>query len=154
MTTAAEDRQSTVGQMRASPQWRHGLIKAWFPLAALVIITGAIVLYSFNPVESRFYPICLFHATTGLLCPGCGSLRAVHQLLHGNFAVAIRYNLLCVASIPVVGGIVIRAFVCRMQGRDASLLIRPLWLWIGFAVITSFWILRNLPTPLKYWLGP
>ena len=51
-------------------------------LGAFALLGLAAVLFFFNPAQSGFYPFCVFHRTTGLLCPGCGSLRALHQLLH------------------------------------------------------------------------
>lgn len=57
-------------------------------------------LYHFNPQEHPFYPRCLFYQTTGLWCPGCGGLRASHQLLHGNFIAAFQLNPLAVILLP------------------------------------------------------
>src|SRR6266478_6212704 len=75
--------------------------KVWFGVSALLIASAA-VLYFFNPAQFGFYPICFFYKTTGLLCPGCGTLRALHQLLHGHFEAAFRFNPLMVSSVPIV----------------------------------------------------
>ncbi len=154
MKTVTEGRLPAVDQASLRGRRPLGRTAFWVTTAAVTFLVGAVILYYFNPIKSGFYPICLFHASTGLLCPGCGSLRALHQLLHGNLAIALRYNVLCVVSIPSVIGISIRTIIRRSRGQDASLLIRPGWLWNGFAIIMIFWILRNIPTPLKYWLGP
>jgi len=154
MKTVAEGHLAVVEQASLRGRWLPGGTAVWFTTAALALLAGMAILYCFNPIKSGFYPICLFHATTGLLCPGCGSLRALHQLLHGNLAIASRYNVLCVASIPFVIIISVRTIIRRSHGQDAALIIRPVWLWIGFGVTMIFWILRNIPTPLKYWLGP
>jgi O-antigen ligase len=61
------------------------------------------VLYFFPPAETRFYPRCIFHAVTGLECPGCGSLRAAHSVLHGDFAMAFRLNPLLFILLPLAG---------------------------------------------------
>jgi Protein of unknown function (DUF2752) len=50
------------------------------------------LLFFFDPAAGLFYPPCLFRSVLGMACPGCGSLRAIHQLLHGNFAAAWRLN--------------------------------------------------------------
>jgi uncharacterized protein DUF2752 len=154
MKTVAEGGLPAVEQASPRGRWFPGGTAFWVATAAVPLLVGAVILYCFNPIKSGFYPICLFHASTGLLCPGCGSLRALHQLLHGNLATAVRYNVLCVASIPLVLGISVRTLIRRSREQDASLIIRPVWLWTGFAVTMIFWILRNIPTPLKYWLGP
>ncbi|MEY2693731.1 MAG: hypothetical protein RL142_79 [Actinomycetota bacterium] len=43
---------------------------------------------------------CLFHAATGLLCPGCGTTRSLTALLHGDVATALAFNPL-IYFIPV-----------------------------------------------------
>ena len=49
------------------------------------------------------YPTCPFLAITGWYCPGCGSLRAVHDLLHGDLAGAVRPQPAGRARRPVPG---------------------------------------------------
>lgn len=44
-------------------------------------------------------PKCLFRLATGWSCPGCGSQRALHALLHGNLREALEMNLLLPAGI-------------------------------------------------------
>ncbi|HEY3351145.1 MAG TPA: DUF2752 domain-containing protein [Thermoanaerobaculia bacterium] len=61
----------------------------------LILGTAALagaVLFFFDPATAGFYPPCLFKTFLGAQCPGCGSLRAAHQLLHGNFAAAWGLN--------------------------------------------------------------
>lgn len=103
-----------------------------------------IVIFLFDPSRYGFYPHCIFHQVTGYLCPGCGGLRAMHQLLHGNLANAWHFNALLVASLPLLGlwGVVIlwrRHFHRRAPGQ-----FRLAWLWSGLAVILLFGILRNV----------
>ncbi len=68
----------------------------FFGAVTIVII----IYYAFNPLQSRFFPKCVFHAVTGYECPGCGTQRAIHSLLHGQLLNAIKYNLLFVVSLP------------------------------------------------------
>jgi len=92
-------------------------------------------LYLANPGRSPLFPPCPFHKFTGLYCPGCGSLRALHHLLHGDVAGAMAMNALMVLSLPVLG----------------AFLVRPAWTrkpWIAYAVlivIIVYWIARNIP---------
>src|SRR5208283_1274662 len=54
--------------------------------AALAAAVAAAVLFVFDPATAGFYPVCALHEMTGLQCPGCGGLRAMHQVFHGHLA--------------------------------------------------------------------
>ncbi len=112
-------------------------------LAVLSAVAGA-VLFWFDPRQYHFYPVCLFYRTTGLLCPGCGALRATHQLLHGHLATAFRFNPMLVVSLPVLAWLGARYAWREHRNRPASLGVRPLWLWLGLAAVLVVSVLRNL----------
>ena len=110
----------------------HGVLLS-LGLAA-ILAASAYVLYTFDPSISRFYPPCAFRALTGLQCPGCGSTRALHQLLHGNVAVAFRMNpMLFVASGAAV-----------MFAIRPALLTRPWVAWTAAGTLLAWSVLRNL----------
>jgi hypothetical protein len=67
----------------------------------VLVLAGGIVLYLFDPATAGFYPPCLFRSLFGFQCPGCGSLRAAHQLLHGDFAAAWALNRTVVVALPL-----------------------------------------------------
>jgi hypothetical protein len=108
-------------------------------------LTACAVLFYFDPASHGFYPVCLFHEATGLWCPGCGSLRALHQLLHGHIFAAFRFNPLLVLSLPFciwfAGRHIFRTDPNQSVGAKVSLK----WIWIGFAVVLVFSVWRNLP---------
>jgi len=107
---------------------------------------GGVYLYVFNPAGSGIYPICPFHALTGLHCPGCGTGRAMHQLLHGNLGAAMRLNPLAVIMLPpLVYGML--SIGLQTVGRKPlpSVFIPVFWIWMLLAVILLFWVLRNVP---------
>ena len=58
----------------------------------LAAIGAILVLYFYNPLTAGFYPRCPSKLLTGFDCPGCGSLRALHSGLNGDFAAAWHYN--------------------------------------------------------------
>lgn len=109
-----------------------------------MVLAGA-VLFRFDPSRSGFYPVCYFHRLTGWLCPGCGSLRALHQLLHGHLAAAFHLNPLLVLSLPLVAWFGARSAFCAWRNEPSLVSIRPAWLWCALAVLLAFGILRNLP---------
>ena len=119
-----------------------------------LVALAAGVLFCFDPNRYPFYPLCFFHRATGLLCPGCGSLRALHQLLHGNLATAFHFNALLVSSIPLLAWLPIRVAIRNLTNQPQRLAIRPAWLWCGLAVMVAFGILRNLPLAHFAWLAP
>ena len=105
----------------------------------------AAVLFWFDPSQHGFYPRCFFHEATGLQCPGCGALRAGHQLLHGHVLVALRLNALLVASLPVLTVVVAVRFLRRRRGELSGIVLPTVWVWIGLAVALGFTVLRNFP---------
>ena len=119
----------------------------------IIFLGGATVLFFFEPGSYSFYPRCLFYQTTGLLCPGCGSLRAVHQLLHGHIAAALRFNALLVTAIPIGSWFLARSVFRAKNGSFPSLHLPPAWLWAGLAVILLFGLLRNFPFAHAFWLA-
>lgn len=85
--------------------------------AAAAIFAALVVVYKFPPAEYGFYPRCIIHATTHWLCPGCGSTRALHALLHFDVRGALHYNALFSVLAPIV--FLWMAFGCyRMMRYD------------------------------------
>ncbi|MGL4328243.1 MAG: DUF2752 domain-containing protein [Tannerellaceae bacterium] len=65
-------------------------------------LTGLLAYYLFNPAEQLLFPKCPFLLLTGWQCPGCGSQRAIHDLLHFQIMDALRMNFLVVLAIPYI----------------------------------------------------
>lgn len=98
-------------------------------------------------------PPCPFLSLTGLFCPGCGSTRTLHALLHGDLATAMAMNPLLVVTAPVLSAMALNAagWLPRGSERLWRVLARPapwLWLLLGYAVA------RNLPWAPFVWLAP
>ena len=69
-------------------------------IAMAAVLGGLAVIYSFPPTEYSFYPRCPIYLTTHWLCPGCGSTRALHSLLHFDIQSALHYNALFTLLFP------------------------------------------------------
>jgi hypothetical protein len=115
--------------------------------AGVILGLGAllVLLHGHNPAAGGLFPPCPFRAATGgLLCPGCGSLRGLHQLLHGDLARAFSLNALMVLSLPLFVYLGI-ASLWSHRRRPAPGWTRPRHLaWITLAVICTWWVLRNI----------
>jgi len=106
------------------------------------------VLFVFDPAKHAFYPRCLFHATTGLYCPGCGGLRGLHELLHGHWLAALRMNLLAFGLAPLLILLGLTGWLRRGKPRGAGTVwSRPWFVWLLMGMVVAFGVLRNLPIP-------
>ena len=121
-------------------------------IVGVALSLAAAVLFFFNPAEAGFYPRCFFKLFTGLDCPGCGGLRAAHQLLHGNIGAAFQLNPLLICLLPIGGWLVLRGVIKRFFGRNLPVPFADVrWVYVLAAVVIGFGILRNLP--LGAWVG-
>jgi hypothetical protein len=115
-------------------------------VALSAIAAGALILFLADPATASFYPRCPFHALTGLFCPGCGSLRAAHQLLHGHLLAALRLNPLTVVGVPLLAYVGVAHLLERFGGRLRSPRAVPTgWMWAFVVMLVSFGVVRNLP---------
>jgi hypothetical protein len=112
----------------------------------LLFIAGAAYLFIFEPGKSGFFPACPFRFLTGFTCPGCGSARALHHILHGHFDTAFTFNPLLLLAIPFLLFALIRYSVIVMRGGvpRPNALPAP-YIYAMFVIILSFWIFRNTP---------
>ena len=118
--------------------------RALIIITAVVAVIAAIVYFYFDPSSSRLFPRCLFLETTGVKCPGCGSQRAIHALLHGNVAAAWQFNAMVVIAIPLIA-----FYVAVSVGKDRwSRLYRVLFsrtvLFSLVGLIVLWWMVRNV----------
>ena len=103
-------------------------------LSAICVSAAAAVLYRFDPSTAGFYPHCLFHDLTGLQCPGWGTTRALHHLLHGDVAGALRLNAMLFVVVPF-------GAAATLSRRVAT---HPVTGWAALGVTVVWWIGRNL----------
>jgi hypothetical protein len=117
--------------------------------AAIVLATLAGLFYVglFNPVGgSGLYPSCPLFSLTGLYCPGCGTTRALHQLLHGHFATAFGLNALMVLALPVILYAYLSYALLAIRGRGLPrVFVPPVFIKTLLWTVVAFGILRNLP---------
>lgn len=121
-----------------------GKLFVWIGVAAAIVV--AAILFFFNPAEHGIYPRCFLNMTTGLKCPGCGGLRATHQLLHGNVREAFFLNPLYVTALPFAILFAARAIWEKVSGRKGRRCIRTsMAIWTGAVIVVLYAVLRNIP---------
>ncbi len=110
------------------------------------IAAGCAVLFLVDPSTSAFYPPCPFCALTGLYCPGCGTARALHALLHGHIGEALGLNPLMVVMLPFLGYSLLSYAILRARGWSLpGIPASPFWGWLALWAILAYWVLRNVP---------
>ena len=117
-------------------------------LAAIVVVAvaGLVLLRVFNPAVSGIFPPCPVHYLTGLYCPGCGSLRALHALLHGNLHEAWAMNPLTIVVLPFLTYGVASQFLLQVRGKGLPEVTLPAnWIRALGVAIVLFGVVRNLP---------
>jgi len=130
---------------------RHYILGGLLVLSVLL----AIIYFRFDPALYPF-PRCPFNLLTGLYCPGCGSQRAIHALLHGQLQRAANFNLLAVVCTPILLIGLFNKIRTLLTGtvHFTSWLYRPWLTWSIMVATFSFAILRNVPGQLGNWLAP
>jgi hypothetical protein len=113
-------------------------------LVWLTLAVGATYLFIFEPGKSGFFPACPFRMLTGFTCPGCGSTRGLHRLLHGDVIAAFEFNPLMVLSLPFLLYALVRYTTAAVTGRPLQRYrLNAKYIWTLFVVIMSFWVFRN-----------
>jgi len=124
------------------------------PLAVLGGLAAAtIALHLRDPRVRGSWGACPF-ALAGISCPGCGGLRAVHDLTDLDLGAAASSNLLLVLALPFVLYALTRWTAGAWTGRRWALSQRAMALTtaVVLTALLVFAILRNLPGGA--WLAP
>ncbi|CAN5134135.1 DUF2752 domain-containing protein [soil metagenome] len=113
----------------------------------LVLAVGALgFLYLVNPASSSLIPPCPFRAITGCYCPGCGSVRALHQLARGHLVAALGLNPLMVLSLPFVAYHGVSQAKFAVTGLPLRrFFVGSRWIWGLLCLILVYGVLRNIP---------
>ena len=125
------------------------------PLASLAAPIGVVVLAGIGCGAVWFgdptspggpLPVCPTKALLGIDCPGCGSLRMISCLLHGDVLGAMRFNALGMVAILFL----LWAFGAwtygRVVGRRIGSWQHHRWAAMVALVLTVAWfVVRNLP---------
>ena len=116
----------------------------------VLIIIGFVLRYFYinNPMdgEGRFLR-CPSNLIFGIYCPGCGTQRALHHLLHLEIKEALRYNALFVFVFPMmIYGMILIGYNVIFNTKKTIPFITQRNVIIGLLLlILIFGIVRNIP---------
>ncbi len=113
-------------------------------IAPLAVCALAAILFRYPPSQYGFYPQCPIHHYLHLDCPGCGTTRAIAELLHGHLLTALRLNALTTLLLPFVIVYAGAAYLRLLRGQPIRLpQLSPGTMQVVFAVTIVFTIVRN-----------
>ena len=113
-------------------QPRHAPLGLGAPLVVAASATLACVaIWAGDPTTPGGpLPICPTKALLGIDCPGCGSLRMLYSLMHGNVLAAARFNALALAALVL-------------------LVWAPM---VTLCLVSTWFVVRNIPFAPFNWL--
>jgi hypothetical protein len=124
-------------------------LRAVAPPLAVCAAAGAccaVVLWADPTTPGGPIPVCPTKALFGVDCPGCGALRALYSLLHGDLPSAIHYNAISVVFILLCGWSLAAWAAGRWRGRWVRSWQHLRWSPVVAGVVLGLWfVVRNLP---------
>lgn len=108
-------------------------------------VAAAVIYGLLDPGRHALFPKCPFLMLTGgLRCPGCGSQRAVHALLHLEFKEAFLYNPIVIISIPFLLLLALAAIAKDTSPKFYNKVNSSLLTKILLVILLGWWVFRNI----------
>ena len=103
------------------------------------------MVFLYNVDDERYFFPCIFHKLTGYQCPGCGTQRAFHSLLHLEIKQGILYNPISIIAVPLI---ILLIYLEHFNGKKRfpklyKTLSGKVFIIIIFIFIILYWIMRN-----------
>jgi len=150
----SDGRRSPAPGNSPAPQGRGSWKALSLPLLTGAVGVGALALLHLrDPHVENSYGICPTWGLFGLYCPGCGGMRAVHNLTDGRILDSLHSNLLALPLIVLFFWFVVDWTIRARRGLGPRLpaIDRTVTLSL-FAFIGIYAVLRN--TAWGTWLTP
>ncbi len=121
-----------------------------------VAVIGSLLYFYFDPSLNKFFPPCPFLTLTGLYCPGCGSQRALHDILHGHIFAAADHNILFVLFMPLIlfSAVVAINNIFNKKKIVQHIFNSTIFTFVVLILVTLFWVSRNIPVKPFLYLAP
>ncbi len=107
-------------------------------------------LYYLQGIFTGFYIPCMFHAITGLQCPGCGITTAILSLLGGDLQGAVYANFGLTLLLPILIPLLVSIWARWALGKPYYGKITQVLSWACVGVLLLWGIYRNIPTVLGF----
>ncbi|WP_194838376.1 DUF2752 domain-containing protein [Nocardia sp. XZ_19_369] len=136
----------------------HPAKSGWRGVGVPLLVAGVgigigVLLHVRDPHVEGSYGVCPVYALTGWWCPGCGGMRAIHNLTDGQVLDSLHSNLL---AIPLVLAFVLWIADWSLRAWRGQRMRLPsigsVTMWTFFALLAVYTVLRN--TPWGTWLAP
>lgn len=117
------------------------------PLATVAGIGAAAgVIYATDPTTPGNLPVLCISKLVGICCPGCGGMRMVYSVLHGDVGAALHYNAIAL----VLSALCVWSLVAWTRGRLRGRHMRSWMHWkrtpLVLGIVVGVWfVIRNLP---------
>lgn len=97
-----------------------------------------------DPNRPGQLPSCVFTAATGIICPGCGTTRALHALAHGQILAALTLNPLIILTLPllILGSIALLLPRDHPWSQTTRKILTPTLAWFWLTLLLTLWIWR------------
>lgn len=100
--------------------------------------------FIFDPAATSWAPKCMMLTITGYQCPGCGSQRMMHALMHGDISAAWGFNPFLMCMLPVLA-LMFFSSLTRLRFPKLYSIVNSLPVIIAIGVALLAWtILRNI----------
>lgn len=137
-----------VGEMTTAPQRLFSVIA---PGAGL-IFSSSLVWWVYNSPRDGMLPECAFYRVTGFFCPGCGGMRSVHDLIHGDLIGALSSNMMIIfviyALLSMASHLATSIFSIHLRRRlrnlDFLMTVAALIVMVVFGVVRNFKVMSFL----------
>lgn len=110
----------------------------------LVLVLLAAVYFFVDPMEVRWMPKCIWKVATGTECPGCGSQRMAHALMHGDLKGAWHANAYAFCLLPLIALMLWLELYRERYPRLYGGVHSPVVIRVIVASVFIWWIVRNL----------
>ncbi len=115
-----------------------------FILINLVSAAGILLLLFFPISKYHFYPVCPWYWLTHTYCPGCGTMRGIDHVLHGDILGLFKANKIGIIFLPILLWEYAQRGVQGIAGyRLPELTLSKIELYILVVIIVAYWVARN-----------